>query len=176
MGRSAYLPLARSPHRGLILISRLARPFAAVLAAAAITLSAAAAPAAALPPPSDTGWGEARILWLLNEERRVHGLPPVVRNAGADYMAQYSADVQAWYGRLGHNPNLGSDVTARVTPYWRFAGENVGCGFDADNLHGMWMNSAGHAANVLRAGVDTIGIGATYARGCLWATVVFVDT
>jgi uncharacterized protein YkwD len=145
------------------MISRLARPvFGAVLAAA--------------PPPSDEAYSEARILWLLNEERRIRGLGPVRRHQGADMMAQYSANVQAWYGRLGHNPNLAHDVTENVTASWRHVGENVGCGGDSDHLHAMWMRSAGHQANMMRAGEDTVGIGTVYARGCLWATVVFVDT
>jgi uncharacterized protein YkwD len=158
------------------LLARFARPVLTILAAAAIGLSVTAAPAAALPPPSDTNFGEARILWLLNETRAYYGLPPVTRHAGADHIAQNSANVQAWYGRLGHNANLAHDVTELVTPAWRFAGENVGCGADADSLHGLWLNSAAHRANMLRAAEDLVGIGAVYARGCVWATVVFVDT
>ena len=154
--------------------------FARLFAAAAITivlgLLASSNPAAALPPPSDTTFGEARILWLMNEERRIRGLPPVRRVDGAELIAQNSANVQAYYGRLGHNPNLAPDVSERVTPNWRWIGENVGCGADADNLHGMWMNSPGHRVNILQGGADMVGIGAVYARGCLWATVVFIDT
>lgn len=163
---------------------RLARPFAAAILTALVVLAgttspaaaAPAAPAAPAPAPSDENYGEARILWLMNEERRVRGLPPVARNAGADQIAQFSANVNAWYNRLAHNPNLGRDVTERVTPRWRFVGENVGCGGDADHLHGMWMRSAGHARNLTNQGAETVGIGVVYARGCLWATVVFVDT
>jgi uncharacterized protein YkwD len=158
------------------MISRLARPFFGAVLAAALTVAAATSPAAAAPPPSDENYSESRILWLLNEERRIRGLGPVRRHPGADHMAQYSANVQAWYGRLGHNPNLAEDVTNNVTPRWWHAGENVGCAGDSDQLHGMWMNSSGHRANMLRGGEDTVGIGTVYARGCLWATVVFVDT
>ncbi len=158
------------------MISRLARPVLGAFMAAAVLLGATSGPAAAAPPPSDETYSEARILWLLNEERRIHGLGPVGRHPGADHIAQHSANVQAWYGRLGHNPNLAQDVSEHVTPYWRFVGENVGCGGDADHLHGMWMSSYGHRANMLQGGEDTVGIGTVYARGCLWATVVFVDT
>lgn len=161
------------------MLSKSLRAFAPLLAGAtlALGLGVTAAPpaAAATPPPSDTAYGEARILWLLNQERRVRGLPPVTRNAGADHIAQYSANVQAWYGRLGHNPNLGRDITENVTPAWVWGGENVGCGADADHLNAMWMGSASHRANALHAG-DVVGIGTVYARGCLWATVVYVDT
>ena len=156
--------------------SRLARPLVAALLATLVVLASSASPAAAVPPPSDANYGEARILWLLNEERRIHGLPPVSRNSGADEIAQFSANTQAWYNRLAHTPNLGRDVTQRVTPRWWFVGENVGCGGDADQLHGMWMRSRGHATNMMNRGAETVGIGVVYARGCLWATVVFVDT
>ena len=157
------------------MISRLARPLAAAILATAMALAATTSPAAALPPPSDTGYGEARIHWLMNETRRYYGLPPTQRNAGADQIAQYSADVQAQYRRLAHNYNLGRDVTNAVSPYWRGVAENVGCGNDADHLHGMWLNSRGHATNMLGAGYDTVGIGVNYSNGCLWATVVFID-
>lgn len=156
-------------------MTRIVRAVAGLVLALAVLTGAAITPAAgALPPPSDTNFGRARILWLMNEERRIRGMGAVSRHAGADFIAQYSADVQAHYGRLGHNPNLGRDVTERVGP-WLVVGENVGCGGDADHLHGMWMRSAAHRANILRGQYDTVGIGATYARGCLWATVVFVD-
>ena len=155
---------------------RFARLFAAAAIITVLGLFATANPAAALPPPSDTNFGEARILWLMNEERRIRGLGPVTRVGGADLIAQNSADVQAYYGRLGHNPNLPRDVSERVTPNWRWVGENVGCGADADSLHGMWMNSSGHRVNILQAGADAVGIGVNYSRGCLWATVVFIDT
>lgn len=154
--------------------SRLPRPLVGLLLAAGLLLGATASPATALPPPSDSEWGETRIHWLLNEERRIRGLAPVSRSAGADSIAQYSANVQAWYGRLGHNPNLGEDVRQRVGPWW-FVGENVGCSADADRLHSLWMRSSSHVANMLRGNVDTIGVGAVYARGCLWATVVYID-
>lgn len=157
--------------------SRLARPCGGLLAAAlafAAFQAPASAAAASMPPPSDTTFGEARILWLLNEERRMRGLAPVQRHPGADEMAQWSANVQAWYGRLGHNPNLGRDTTNEVGPWW-FVGENVGCAADADHLHSMWMQSSSHAANVVQGAIETVGIGTVYARGCLWATVVVVD-
>lgn len=156
------------------MLARFARPLATLVGAAALFVTVAA-PAGALPAPSDTDFSESRIVWLLNEERRIHGLGPAARNSGADLMAQWSANVQAWFGILGHNPNLGPDVTREVGPGWRWAGENVGCGPDADGLHGMWMRSSGHAANILKSGVDTVGVGTVYARGCLWATVVYVD-
>jgi len=154
---------------------RFARPVAGALAGLALALSVATPARAATPPPSDTDYSENRILTLLNSDRRAHGLPPVSRNAGADVIAQYSANIQAWYGRLAHNPNLANDVTERVGPGWSWAGENVGCGADADGLHVMWLQSPGHKANMMRA-QDIVGIGSVYARGCLWATVVYVDT
>lgn len=154
--------------------SALARALAAALLATGVLLAGSAAAAAPEPPPSDSEYGERLVHWLLNEERRVNGLGPTVRNSGADQIAQWSAMVQAWNGRLGHNPNLGRDVTQRVGPWW-FVGENVGCAADARRLHELWMRSAPHRANVLKGNLDTVGVGAVYARGCLWATVVYVD-
>lgn len=155
--------------------SRFARPFWGALLTGLFAVSASA-PAAAAPPPTDAEWGEARILDLVNHTRRSHGLGTVQRHPGADLMGQWSANVQAWVGQLGHNANLAHDVTVAVTPDWSWAGENVGCGRDADHLVAMWMASPGHRAVILRPGADTIGLGAIYARECLWATAVYIDT
>lgn len=150
--------------------TRALRPLVGLaLAAATLVLIAPATEASA-----DAEYGEAQILWLVNVERHQRGLPPVSRHGGADSIAQFSADVQAWNGRLGHNPNLGKDVTKNAGPWW-FVGENVGCAADGVHMHQLWMGSPGHAANILRPEIDTVGIGAIYARGCLWATVVYAD-
>lgn len=157
--------------------SRLARIASSAALAAVVLLGAAAAPAAAaVPGPENNDYGAARIHWLLNATRHHHGLAPANRHPAADVIAKFSANVQAWVGRLGHNPNLANDVTRLVTPRWRFIAENVGCAGDADRLHALWLASPRHRANALHAGVDTIGIGYTWARGCAWATVVFIDT
>jgi uncharacterized protein YkwD len=66
-------------------------------------------------------------------------------------------------------------MTRNVSRTWWSIGENIGCGVDADNLHGMWMSSPGHRANILNPNFDTVGVGVVYARGCLWATVDFAD-
>lgn len=160
--------------------SRLARTVATVAVAALVALGASAAPAHAagsqLPPPTDNAFGGAAIHWLMNHERMARGLAPVHRNEAADIIAQFSANVQAWFGALGHNPNLARDVTKAVTPNWRFVGENVGCAANAPRLHTLWLRSPHHADNMLHRNVDTVGIGYTYARGCAWATVVFIGT
>ncbi len=156
--------------------TRPVRALVGAFAAAVLSLTVlAATPAAATPPPGDQAYGEARIIWLINQERQMRGLAPLANNGGGHNVAQFSANTQAWYGRLGHNANLANDVTRNVSRTWSAIGENVGCGADADNLHGMWMNSGGHARNVLNPRFDTVGVGVAYARGCLWATVVFVD-
>lgn len=158
------------------MISRFARPFFGALLTG-VFVATISAPAAAAPPhPSNSEWHEERLVQLVNQTRAQHGLGPVRRHSGADVIGQWSANVQAWYGRLGHNPNLAQDVTKEVTPHWWWAGENVGCAGGAAQLHDMWMASSSHRANILRPGADTVGFGAVYARGCLWATGVYVDT
>ena len=54
-------------------------------------------------------------------------------------------------------------------------GEKVGVAATPTTSTACWMRSAGHRRTVLRASADTVGIGVVYARGCLSATVVFVD-
>jgi len=157
-------------------MSRFARACVAPFVTAAICLTALGPAGAVPPPPSDSEWHEWRIVHRLNEARAAQRLGPVQRHSGADLIAQWSANVQAWVGELGHNANLAHDVGVAVTPDWRWAGENVGCGYDGDALHEMWLNSDGHRANMLRRDEDLVGVGAVYARGCLWATTVYIDT
>lgn len=160
--------------------SRFARLLVSAGFAVLVALGAVAGPAgpaaAQLPPPSDNTFGGERVHWLLNAERQARGLQPVQRHGAADLIAQWSANVQAWFGTLGHNPNLAHDVSKVVTPRWWFVGENIGCGASADHLHHLWLHSPPHAHNMLHGGVDTVGVGYTWARGCAWSTVVFIDT
>ena len=60
----------------------------------------------------------------------------------------------------------------RVTN-WSLIGENVGVGGGVKSLHNAFMNSPGHAANVLHLLFRYVGIGVRRYDGRMWVTVIF---
>ena len=73
---------------------------------------------------------------------------------------------------LFHNPDLAS-VTASEN--WYKLGENVGYGPTVDVLHQAFMDSAPHAANLLKDVYNYIGVGVTIDDGgTIWVAVVFM--
>ena len=70
--------------------------------------------------------------------------------------------------KLYHNPGLTSDVNN-----WRWVGENVGYGPDADTVHVAFMNSPAHKANILDRDYTEVGIGAVVRNGRVWVAEIF---
>ena len=62
-------------------------------------------------------------------------------------------------------------------PGWRSVGENIAMGnVPADQIFTMWMNSTGHAANILNAGYTQVTIAvAQDSGGVFWVTQDFVQ-
>jgi uncharacterized protein YkwD len=117
---------------------------------------------------------EARAVELLNAERAAAGLAPLAVHGGAVTVARAWASELARAGRLAHNPDLAGQVSRHVTGAWARIGENVGTGSDVDSLHGAFMASPGHRANVLNGEYDYVGIGRVRTGGTIWVSIVFV--
>lgn len=83
-------------------------------------------------------------------------------------VARRQAAAMASAGRIYHNPNLATDVKN-----WQVAAENVGRGYDVAQIHGDFMNSPGHRANILNTRVTEIGIGTAHKDGYLYVAEVF---
>ncbi len=60
----------------------------------------------------------------------------------------------------------------RVTN-WVTLGENVGVGSTVDTLHGAFMNSPAHKANIMHGTFNNVGVGTKSAGGRMWVTVIF---
>lgn len=136
------------------------------------------------PGPGQTWHTEAVAAGLrdaLNGHRRAHGLAALPRVNDLDTVARNWSDEMAASGRLGHNPNLGSQVRE-----YRALAENVGrfvsgngpiTGADlqraVDVLHASWLDSAPHHANMDDARWDDIGLGISVRDDKLYATVIF---
>jgi uncharacterized protein YkwD len=71
---------------------------------------------------------------------------------------------------LHHTP---TETLKRRVTNWMYLGENVGVGGTVTSLHGAFMDSPSHRANILYSGFRYVGIGAKQANGRLWVTVIF---
>jgi len=129
----------------------------------------AAAPA---PPPASSA-SEGRALQLINGERASAGLAPLRMSGGATSVGRAWSAQMAQSG-LAHNPDLSGDLARAGITGWRTMGENVGYGGSVDQVHGMFMGSSGHRANILKAAYSEVGIGVVQSGGQVWVTLDFV--
>lgn len=140
----------------------------------------APAPAPAPPPPppptatvqADPG-AESEILSYINSERSNRGIGSVSMNGAARGVARNWSSYMASHS-LAHNPNFGSQLRSAGVN-WQVAGENVGQGQRASQVHNLFMSSGGtHYQNIVNPEYSQVGIGVTNKNGELYITVDFV--
>jgi uncharacterized protein YkwD len=112
----------------------------------------------------------ARMLHLLNQTRRNHGLPAFRLNIELSKQAWRHSKRMAERNQLFHTTNLYEVVRAWSPSCW---GENVGFARWLKRIRRLWMKSGGHRDNILNPRFRRIGIGVVRARGVLWATTIF---
>jgi uncharacterized protein YkwD len=81
----------------------------------------------------------------VNALRASQGLPAFILDQEIRGVAMGWTQKMADAGRISHNPNLATEVTAP----WRKLGENVGTGSDAASVEEAFENSPGHRKNLL---------------------------
>lgn len=138
----------------------------AIVAVVAAALVAILAPAPAHAAVDATA--EASFVSLLNQERTSRGLPPVTVAADLTAVARRHSGRMGAATNLHHNPSLAADVAN-----WKKVGENVGRGSTVASIHGAFMASAGHKANILDRDWVEIGVGVEVIDGRIWVTEVF---
>jgi uncharacterized protein YkwD len=111
-----------------------------------------------------------RMLQLLNQTRRSHGLPVFRLNRELSHRAWLHSKQMAYRNQIFHTYDLYGVVRAYRPSTW---GENVGVAGWLKLLRKCWMQSSGHRANILKARFRRIGIGVVKARGQVWVTTVF---
>ena len=111
-----------------------------------------------------------RMLQLLNQARRSHGLPVFRLNRELSSFAWRHSKQMAAANQLFHTSNLYGAVRAWSPSTW---GENVGAARWLRRVMGLWMGSGGHRDNILNPRFRRIGIGVVRARGLVWATTIF---
>lgn len=121
---------------------------------------------------------EQRFAAAINADRAAAGLPPLQVDVALTRIARDWSGQVAAAGELAHNPV----VTDLLPDGWSRWGENVGYvgGATADpdaavlRMHGLFMGSPGHRANIL-GDYTALGIGVVVdAGGTMWATENFV--
>jgi uncharacterized protein YkwD len=111
-----------------------------------------------------------RMLRLLNQTRRAHGLPIFRLNLSLSRYATTHSRQMASSRTLFHTSDLYSKVRSYGPSRW---GENIGYAGRLRLLRTLWMNSAPHRHNILNGGFRKIGIGIVRARGVFWVTTIF---
>lgn len=113
--------------------------------------------------PGDSSSYAAEVLSLVNAERAKAGVGALTINMAAEQAANVRA--QELQQSFSHTrPNGGSFDTALTEAgiNFRTSGENIAYGQNsAQEVMQVWMNSAGHRANILNQNFTSIGIGHT---------------
>jgi uncharacterized protein YkwD len=136
---------------------------AAAPVAGPVAPAAPAAPAATVVDPAAAM--AAQIANIVNNERAAVGLAPLkISGCARTFAVTWSAHMAAT-GDFSHQ-----SLTPLMTSCGaRGAGENIAYGAtSADQFMDLWMNSAGHKANILRASFTHLGVGVVKASNGRW--------
>lgn len=128
------------------------------LAAGAITILLLGLPAVAQMPTQ----AERDLFTAVNQARRMQGLPQLRWDESLAVAARRHAAVMAQHGEVEHGFTGEPSVSARAKmagARFTWLAENVGEGPSAGSIHGAFMNSPNHRANVLDRDMDSIGVG-----------------
>lgn len=104
-----------------------------------------------------------QVCVLTNNERRVHGLPPLTLEPLRSQAAQDHADDMATRGFFSHTNPDGDTAFDRLANHgvsYQYAAENIAVGqSSAQQVVLAWMNSSGHRANILNVRYTKLGVG-----------------
>lgn len=143
---------------------------AAPAAPAAAPIVAQPAPAhpapPAAPPVSGVGGAAGVQFSLVNQDRAANGVAPLAYSASLARVAQYRAQDMLNRNYFSHyDPSTGQLAFVQLLHLWGVpystAGENIAWSTDPSMaaINTMFMNSADHRANILKATYHQIGIG-----------------
>jgi hypothetical protein len=112
------------------------------------------------PPPIDP---TAEVLDLVNAARAQAGCGPLTRQP------QLQQAAQDWSNHMGQDDVFAHRDLAQIATIYGYQffylGENIAAGSpNAQAVFTLWMNSAGHRANILNCNFQDIGIGMAYVN------------
>ena len=121
---------------------------------------------------------EEEVIALVNQERSRSGLPALTYNSDLANVARTKSADMAQNNYFSHNsPTYGSpfDMLQTFGIPFTAAGENIAKGqTTAQEVMNAWMNSSGHAANILNSNFSEIGVGYVYNNGVPVWTQMFI--
>lgn len=120
------------------------------------------------------GYAE-QIAKLVNTERAAYGLDPVKLSPKLSEAANNRA--KELKQSFSHTRPNGTSCFTAITELgitYRAAAENIAYGQKSpESVMKAWMNSSGHRANILNAGMEYIGVGAVYNNGVYYWSQFF---
>ncbi len=120
---------------------------------------------------ADSG-SESEFVSLINSTRSNNGLGALQVDGGLQSHARNHTAAMIAAGDIFHSSS--GELAAAAGSGWSRVGENVGRGQSPTSLHSAFMNSSGHAANIL-GDYNYVGVGTdTAPDGALYVTVVFM--
>lgn len=117
----------------------------------------------------------SRLLTLMNNERRAHGVPLFAQRADVTVTSAGHSAAMAAAGTIWHNDAYFTAANKKRLDA-ALLGENVARNPDIDDAHRRLMNSPGHRANLLDRRFTVVGL-AVYrsSTGSLYVTQNFVQ-
>ncbi len=142
--------MSRSPGRALALVAATALAVSALVGA----------------PAASASTTESAFVTKINAARAAAGLPAV--SVSGDLVAAARRHSISMAGRktLYHSSLAGICC-------FRSLAENVGNGATTAVVHGTFMGSSGHRANILNPAMRHVGVGVVSSGGQLWVTEIF---
>jgi hypothetical protein len=122
---------------------------------------------------------EQYLLAAANQDRATHGLNPVKLDAHLVLAARDHAFAMASQHNISHQFPGERDLATRAGDagaHFSLITENVAEASNAAQIHELWMNSAGHRANLLDPKVDAVGIAVVQKDRQLYAVEDFGRT
>ena len=124
--------------------------------------------------PGRAGAGPAEdagtAAWLVNQSRAEYGLHRLMPDRELQILANRQANRMAANGYIYHSGDLGGQLSWG----WQAWAENVGYGPSVNWVHGAFMNSGYHSANILDPSYNYVGVGVAYGSdGNVYVAQVF---
>lgn len=159
--------------------SRWFSPYRTAVTAAPITTTQSTAAQTVTPTTTNSTTAsspEQQLLSLLNRDRTQRGLHALQSDSTLISVARLKSNDMVSRNYFSHtSPTYGSpaQMLARYNVRYSTFGENIAKAGDAARIHSMWMNSAGHRANILNPKFTHVGIGTAVNGAGYAATQIF---
>lgn len=144
--------------------------FAIAVAAVAMLYAPTLATTAAA---ADAG-AESQFVSAINGVRASRGL------AGLSVDGTLTAKARSWAAQMAAGTCGGgichSNLASGAPSDWQRLGENVGMGPSVSSIHGAFVGSSAHYANMVDAGFNRVGVGVAYSGGTMFVAEEFMQS